>query len=187
MQAESVCPARSGACHQCLTRLPATRGPSSGTASAAPRSEPCWPNEGNLVRICDIRRPLTWHPLVSAGAQPVSQPPTPVGRAPAGDSTIMRSRCPNSEQPLLGREPYQRPCVGRGETGVLPMPTAEYFRRQADICIRLSLIASSEEVMTRLIGMAQDFHARVDVLEAQERRPPKRSQKIGTNLSDARV
>jgi hypothetical protein len=53
--------------------------------------------------------------------------------------------------------------------GVLPMPTAEYFRRQADICIRLSLIASSEEVMTRLIGMAQDFHASVDVLEAQAR------------------
>jgi hypothetical protein len=68
------------------------------------------------------------------------------------------------------------------------MPTAEYFRRQADICIRLSLIASSEEVMTRLIAMAQDYHARVDVLEARARSSaPKRSQKIGTNLSDARV
>ena len=53
--------------------------------------------------------------------------------------------------------------------GVLPMPTAEYFRRQADICVRLSLIASSEEVMTRLIAMAQDYHARIDVLEARAR------------------
>jgi hypothetical protein len=101
------------------TRLASSPGLNSGTAFAALRSEPWRPTEGNLERICDIRRPLTWHPLVSAGAQPVSQPPTPVGRAPAGDSTIMRSRCPNSEQPLLGREPYQRPCVGRGETGVL--------------------------------------------------------------------
>ena len=68
------------------------------------------------------------------------------------------------------------------------MPTAEYFRRQADICIRLSLIASSEEVMTRLIAMAQDYHARIDVLEALARSSaPKRSQKIGTNLSHARV
>jgi hypothetical protein len=41
--------------------------------------------------------------------------------------------------------------------------------RQADICIRLSLIASSEEVITRLIAMAQDYHARIDVLEAQAR------------------
>src|ERR1700704_5018982 len=128
--------------------------------------------------MCDIRRPWTWPPLVSAGAQPVSQPPT-----------IMRSRCPNSEQnPLLGREPYQRPRVGRGKWGVLPIPTAEYFRRQADICIRLSLIASSEEVMTRLIAMAQDYQPEsTSSKRGRDRRPPKRSQKVGTNLSDARV
>jgi hypothetical protein len=40
------------------------------------------------------------------------------------------------------------------------MPTPEYFRRQADICLRLSLIASDDEVSSRLIVMAQDYKAR---------------------------
>jgi hypothetical protein len=34
-----------------------------------------------------------------------------------------------NQKPLLGGEPYQRPCIGTGGMGVLPMPTAEYFRR----------------------------------------------------------
>jgi hypothetical protein len=37
------------------------------------------------------------------------------------------------------------------------MPSAAYFRRQADICIRLSLIASDEEVSNRLIIMANGY------------------------------
>ena len=49
------------------------------------------------------------------------------------------------------------------------MPSSEYFRRQSDICLRLALIASSEEVATRLIAMAQDYHAQADALEAQSR------------------
>ena len=40
------------------------------------------------------------------------------------------------------------------------MPTPEYFRRQADICLRLSLIASDDEVSSRLIVMAQDYKAK---------------------------
>ena len=39
------------------------------------------------------------------------------------------------------------------------MPSAAYFRRQADICLRLSLISSDEEVSSRLIAMARDYMA----------------------------
>ena len=46
------------------------------------------------------------------------------------------------------------------------MPSSEYFRRQADICLRLSMIASSEEVANRLIAMAQDYTGRDDEIEA---------------------
>jgi uncharacterized membrane protein len=35
------------------------------------------------------------------------------------------------------------------------MSRAAYFRRQADVCLRLSLISTTEEVSNRLIVMAQ--------------------------------
>jgi hypothetical protein len=44
------------------------------------------------------------------------------------------------------------------------MLSAEYFRRQADICVRLSLIASDDEVSTRLITMAKAYMAKGDAL-----------------------
>ena len=44
--------------------------------------------------------------------------------------------------------------------GVPAMPSAAYFRRQADICVRLSLIASDEEVSNRLIMMAREYTAK---------------------------
>jgi hypothetical protein len=44
------------------------------------------------------------------------------------------------------------------------MPSAEYFRRQADICVRLSLIASDDEVSNRLVNMAREYKARGDAL-----------------------
>ena len=44
------------------------------------------------------------------------------------------------------------------------MPSAEYFRRQADICLRLSLIASDDEVSSRLIIMAREYMAKGDTL-----------------------
>ena len=47
------------------------------------------------------------------------------------------------------------------------MPSSEYFRRQSDICLRLSVIASSEEVANRLIAMAQDYTGRADEVEAE--------------------
>jgi hypothetical protein len=54
------------------------------------------------------------------------------------------------------------------------MPSAAYFRRQADICLRLSLIASDEEVSNRLIIMAREYAAKADALgkEAAAGPPP---------------
>jgi hypothetical protein len=52
------------------------------------------------------------------------------------------------------------------------MSHARYFRRQADICLRLSLISSDEEVSNRLIVMAQEYAARADVTEAKSKSPP---------------
>jgi len=49
---------------------------------------------------------------------------------------------------------------------------ATYFRRQADICLRLSLIASDDEVSSRLIVMAQEYKARGDLTEAESKSPP---------------
>jgi len=51
------------------------------------------------------------------------------------------------------------------------MPTPEYFRRQADICLRLSLIASDDEVSSRLIVMAQDYKAKGNAVEAESKSP----------------
>jgi len=45
------------------------------------------------------------------------------------------------------------------------MPSAAYFRRQADICLRLSLIASDDGVSSRLIAMARDYMATSQALE----------------------
>ena len=44
------------------------------------------------------------------------------------------------------------------------MPSAAYFRRQADICLRLSLISSDGEVSNRLIIMAREYAAKADAL-----------------------
>ena len=52
------------------------------------------------------------------------------------------------------------------------MPSAAYFRRQADICLRLSLIASDGEVSNRLIVMAREYAAKADMEEAAADPPP---------------
>ena len=44
------------------------------------------------------------------------------------------------------------------------MPSPAYFRRQADICLRLALIASDGEVSNRLIMMAREYTAKGDAL-----------------------
>jgi hypothetical protein len=47
------------------------------------------------------------------------------------------------------------------------MPSAAYFRRQADICLRLSLIASDDTVSNRLITMAREYMATSQTLERE--------------------
>ena len=47
------------------------------------------------------------------------------------------------------------------------MPSAAYFRRQADICLRLALIASDDEVSNRLILMAREYTAKGEALAGQ--------------------
>jgi hypothetical protein len=47
------------------------------------------------------------------------------------------------------------------------MPSAAYFRRQADICLRLSLIASDDAISTRLVTMAKEYLATSEALERQ--------------------
>jgi hypothetical protein len=45
------------------------------------------------------------------------------------------------------------------------MPSAAYFRRQADICVRLSVIASDQELVTRLLAMAEDYKTKAGAME----------------------
>src|SRR3954470_6726367 len=52
--------------------------------------------------------------------------------------------------------------------GVSAMPSSAYFRRQADICLRLSLIASDEEVSSRLIKMSREYLAKGDAMAGGE-------------------
>ena len=51
------------------------------------------------------------------------------------------------------------------------MPSTAYFRLQAKVCLRLSLIASDEEVSSRLIVMAQECNAKAEALETDTRSP----------------
>src|SRR3981081_452129 len=92
------------------------------------------------------------------------------------------------------KKPLPRPFVGnrtnacalQGETlgGVPAMPSAAYFRRQADICVRLSLIASDEEVSNRLIIMAREYTAKGDAMEkeAEADPPPSRERTALPNV-----
>jgi hypothetical protein len=61
------------------------------------------------------------------------------------------------------------------------MPSPTYFRFQADICIRLSLIASDEEVASRLLAMSRGYTAKADALEAQS--PPLAPEAMSPALS----
>ena len=56
--------------------------------------------------------------------------------------------------------------------GVHAMPSSEYFSRQADICLRLSLIASDDEVASQLIAMAQAYRAKAAAVERTPASPP---------------
>src|SRR5882757_7728901 len=67
----------------------------------------------------------------------------------------------------VGQEPYEPLRVTRQGAGGA-MPSSEYFRRQADICLRLSLVASDEVVSTLLIAMAQDYVAQAEALSQSD-------------------
>jgi len=77
--------------------------------------------------------------------------------------------------PVLPRVPCKKVPPGCRLSGTVPtasrckksqgfsaMPSSAYFRRQADICLRLSLIASDEEVSSRLIKMSREYLAKGD-------------------------
>jgi hypothetical protein len=55
--------------------------------------------------------------------------------------------------------------------GVHAMPSSEYFGRQVDICLRLSVIASDDEVASQLIAMAHAYRAKAEALERRSTRP----------------
>jgi hypothetical protein len=59
---------------------------------------------------------------------------------------------------------------------------ADYYRRQADICFRLSLAASDDEISVHLIALAQRYKAKAEALE-RERPPP---EVIAQTLSERR-
>ena len=71
--------------------------------------------------------------------------------------------------------------LGGGGQGGPAMPSTEYFRRQSDICLRLSLIASDDEVASRLIVMAQEYKAKADALAAESK--PRMAVIIAHNAS----
>src|SRR5713101_7981756 len=52
------------------------------------------------------------------------------------------------------------------------MPSAAYFRRQADICLRLSLIASDDGVSNRLITMTRGYMATSESLDRETAADP---------------
>jgi hypothetical protein len=72
------------------------------------------------------------------------------------------------------QEPYQRNCVSGKHGGFLEMPSsrAEYYRRQANICLRLSLAAVDDEACTRLLAMARHFKSKADAAERESEPPP---------------
>ena len=45
---------------------------------------------------------------------------------------------------------------------------ADYFRRQADTCLRLSLVVGDDEMALRLIAKARDYKLQADALEMPE-------------------
>jgi hypothetical protein len=79
----------------------------------------------------------------------------------------MEDRAPPQQPALI----IQRLVGNRTEPSALQkklrgvsMPSTAYFRRQADICLRLALIASDGEVSNRLIMMAREYTAKGDAL-----------------------
>ena len=58
------------------------------------------------------------------------------------------------------------------------MVQADYYRRQADICMRLSLISDDKEISTFLLNKAIELMARAGEAEPQGRPPPETHQQV---------
>jgi len=65
------------------------------------------------------------------------------------------------------------------------MPSAAYFRRQADICLRLSLIASDDGVSNRLITMAREYMATSEALDRETGADPPSTAERSASPDDA--
>ncbi len=59
------------------------------------------------------------------------------------------------------------------------MASAAYFRRQADICLRLSLIATDPELATRLLAMAEDYKAKAGAADEESESEPMPPEVMG--------
>jgi len=55
--------------------------------------------------------------------------------------------------------------------GFFLMPSSGYLRRQADLCLRLALIASDHQASRRLLAIHQDYKAKADAIEAETGSP----------------
>jgi hypothetical protein len=47
------------------------------------------------------------------------------------------------------------------------MPSAEYYRRQAEICVRLSLAFSDEKISAQMAAMGERYRARAEAEEQE--------------------
>ena len=65
------------------------------------------------------------------------------------------------------------------------MPSADYFRRQADICLRLSLAASDTEISNRLIMMAGEYKLRAAEADIEATSPAAESKNRDTSTNRA--
>jgi hypothetical protein len=50
----------------------------------------------------------------------------------------------------------------------MPSMRADYYRRQAEICLRLSLAVADEESCAELFGMAQRYKAKAEAMEREK-------------------
>ncbi len=46
------------------------------------------------------------------------------------------------------------------------MPSADYYRRQSELCLRLALLQDDEPTTYRLVELARDLQARAEEAEA---------------------
>ena len=64
------------------------------------------------------------------------------------------------------------------------MPGPEYYRRQADICLALSLLREDPIIAEALIGKATEFLAKAKEVEPGAQRPPSPPREIDRDDPD---